>query len=180
VRICVATQMRSCMDDSLPISGLDNDSSLKRTGERLTTGRSMTRTHPHRRGRVPSLREDSMERQSRHHHGRRAVNSLFKSVAPDPLPPKYGRDARDARVDSQYDRDDRTSRSNTPLSCPAMTHCSSTSASSSITECDHVADAGQCHTCQNLSDVESYANQNSDGEYVLQFLQILKTCLAVV
>jgi hypothetical protein len=172
--------MRSCMDDSLPILGLDKDSSLKRTSERLTTGRSMTRTHPHRRGRVPSLREDSMERQSRHHHGRRAVNSLFKSVAPDPLPPKYGRDARDARVDSQYDRDDRTSRSNTPLSCPAMTHCSSTSASSSITECDHVADAGQCHTCQNLSDVESYANQNSDGEYVLQFLQILKTCLAVV
>ena len=109
-----------------------------------------------------------MAHQIRQYHDRRAEHHRIKSLASDPQTQKFRRDPPD---ESQYDRDDRTSRSDTPTSCPSMTHCSSRSAASSITAYEHVADAGQYPACQNLSDVENCTDQNSDGEYVLQFLQ---------
>lgn len=112
-----------------------------------------------------------MDRQIRQYHDRRVQNNRIKSIASDAHTLKYRRDLPE---ESQDDRDDRTSRSDTP-SCPSMTHCSSTSAASSIIACEHGADAGQCQACQNP--FENYVYQNSDGEYVLQFLQIYQKLL---
>jgi hypothetical protein len=126
-----------------------------------TLGRSMTRSHPHCRGRGLLLREDEMDRHIRQYHGRRVENNRIKSLVSNSHTLKYRRDPPD---ESQDDRDDRTSRSGTP-SCPSMTHCSSTSAASSIIACEHGLDGGQCQACLNLP--ENYTYQNSDGEYVL-------------